>query len=119
MVMGLFGGSYGALCGGLGVWGAFMGSFGGHLWGPFRGSDGALCGGLGGVVMGPCVEVWGFGVSAKLAMKANRQILEGSVPSALKINPSWKFGGFIPADNELSLHHNPPPESPKCGAMWG
>ena len=112
--MGLFGAVLGPCVEVMGAWR--------QLWGYLGGSYGALCAGLGawsglfGAVMGPCVEVWGFGVSAKLAMKANRHILEGSVPSALKINPSWKFGGFIPADNELSLHHNPPSQVPK---MWG
>ena len=62
---GYLGGSYGALWGGLG---AVMGLCGGHLWGPVG-------------------RFGGFVVSTKLAMKANRHLLQGSVPSAPQINP--------------------------------
>ena len=56
-----FGGSYGV------VWGNY-GVVGGQLWGPVG-------------------RFGGFVVSAKLAMKANRHLLQGSVPSAPQINP--------------------------------
>ena len=82
---GVIWGGYGAMCGGLGFGGSY-----GVVWGSY--------GALWGVVMGPCGAVWGqlwgsvgrfggFVVSAKLAMKANRHLLQGSVPSAPQINP--------------------------------
>ena len=81
------GGSYGV------IWGAVMGPCV-EVMGLLGGSYGALWG----VVMGPCGAVWGqlwgsvgrfggFVVSAKLAMKANRHLLQESVPSAPQINP--------------------------------